>query len=79
MFPNVDLLLTPTTPGPAFPLGKPGSLLFLRNTALWNLFGLPSVSVPCGFTKSGLPIGLQITGRAGADSLVLAAAERLSP
>jgi aspartyl-tRNA(Asn)/glutamyl-tRNA(Gln) amidotransferase subunit A len=79
LFPNVDLLLTPTTPGPAFPLGKPGSLLFLRNTALWNLFGLPSVSVPCGFTKSGLPIGLQITGRAGADSLVLAAAERLSP
>jgi len=76
LFPAVDLLLTPTTPGPAFPLGKPGSLLFLRNTALWNLFGLPTISVPCGFTKSGLPIGLQITGRSGEDSLVLAAAAR---
>jgi aspartyl-tRNA(Asn)/glutamyl-tRNA(Gln) amidotransferase subunit A len=76
LFPNVDLLLTPTTPGPAFPLGKPGSLLFLRNTALWNLFGLPAISIPCGFTKSGLPIGLQITGRGGEDSLVLAAAAR---
>jgi len=76
LFPNVDLLLTPTTPGPAFPLGKPGSLLYLRNTALWNLFGLPAISVPCGFTKNGLPIGLQITGRHGEDSRVLAAAIR---
>ncbi len=74
LFPNVDLLLTPTTPGPAFPLGKPGTLLYLRNTALWNLFGLPTISVPCGFTKAGLPVGLQITGRAGEDALVLAAA-----
>ncbi|MBL8237885.1 MAG: amidase [Bryobacterales bacterium] len=74
LFTGVDLLLTPTTPGPAFPLGKPGTLLYLRNTALWNLFGLPTISVPCGFTKSGLPVGLQITGRAGADALVLAAA-----
>ena len=75
LFPNVDLLLTPTTPGPAFPLGKPGGLLFLRNTSLWNLFGLPTISIPCGFTKSGLPVGLQITGRPGEDALVLAAAK----
>jgi aspartyl-tRNA(Asn)/glutamyl-tRNA(Gln) amidotransferase subunit A len=74
LFPNVDLLLTPTTPGPAFPLGKPGTLLYLRNTALWNLFGLPTISVPCGFTRAGLPIGIQITGRAGEDALVLGAA-----
>lgn len=76
LFPGVDLLLTPTAPGPAFPLGKPGSLLFLRNTALWNLFGLPTISVPCGYAKEGLPVGLQITGRHGADALVLAAAAR---
>lgn len=75
LFPNVDLLLTPTTPGPAFPLGKRGGLIFLRNTSLWNLFGLPTISIPCGFTKSGLPVGLQITGRPGEDSLVLAAAK----
>ncbi|MBI2687242.1 MAG: amidase [Acidobacteria bacterium] len=77
LFQGVDLLLTPTAPGPAFPLGKPGSLIYLRNTALWNLYGLPSISVPCGLTKNGLPVGLQITGRAGEDSLVLAAAARL--
>jgi len=76
LFPGVDLLLTPTAPGPAFPLGKPGSLIYLRNTALWNLFGLPSISVPCGRTKAGLPVGLQITGRPGADAAVLAAATR---
>ena len=57
------------------PLGKPGGLLFLRNTSLWNLFGLPTISIPCGFTKSGLPVGLQITGRPGEDALVLAAAK----
>lgn len=78
LFPGVDLLLTPTTPGPAFPLGKPASLIYLRNTAMWNLFGLPTISVPCGFTKAGLPVGLQITGREGEDSLVLAAAARFA-
>ncbi len=76
LFPGVDLLLTPTVPGPAFPLGKPGGLVYLRNTSLWNLYGLPTISVPCGFTKAGLPVGLQITGRAGEDALVLAAAAR---
>lgn len=74
LFPAVDLLVTPTAPGPAFPLGQPGSLLFLRNTALWNLFGLPTITVPCGRTPAGLPLGLQITGRPGEDALVLAAA-----
>lgn len=77
LFDGVDLLLTPTAPGPAFPLGAPGGLIYLRNTSLWNLFGLPTISVPCGFTKTGLPVGLQITGRAGADWAVLEAAARL--
>ncbi|MBI4875527.1 MAG: amidase, partial [Acidobacteria bacterium] len=75
LFAQSDLLVTPAAPGPAFELGKPASLVFLRNFAPWNLYGLPSISVPCGFTSGGLPIGLQITGPAGRDEVVLAAAE----
>jgi len=40
----------------------------------FNLTGQPAVSVPCGFTAGGLPIGLQIAGRPGADADVLRAA-----
>jgi aspartyl-tRNA(Asn)/glutamyl-tRNA(Gln) amidotransferase subunit A len=46
----------------------------IRATAPGNLTGLPAVSVPCGFTTSGLPVGLQIMGRHFADRTVLAAA-----
>jgi aspartyl-tRNA(Asn)/glutamyl-tRNA(Gln) amidotransferase subunit A len=46
----------------------------LRNTRPWNALGLPTISVPCGFTKNGVPIGLQISGALGDDSRVLAAA-----
>jgi Asp-tRNA(Asn)/Glu-tRNA(Gln) amidotransferase A subunit family amidase len=35
-----------------------------------NLYGLPSISVPCGFTKNGLPLGLQISGAKGAEVVV---------
>jgi aspartyl-tRNA(Asn)/glutamyl-tRNA(Gln) amidotransferase subunit A len=73
MFANADLLITPTSPGPAFEFGE-GRLVYLRNTAPWNLLGLPTVSIPCGFTAGGLPIGLQITGAAGRDDAVLALA-----
>ena len=75
LFREADLLVMPTAPGPAFPLGSRADLIFLRNTAPWNLYGLPSISVPCGFTKDGLPVGLQIVGPAGEDALVLAVAE----
>ena len=34
----------------------------VRNTVLFNLYGIPTISVPCGFSRSGLPIGLQISG-----------------
>lgn len=74
LFRDADLLVTPTSPGPAFELGKPASLIYLRNCAPWNLYGLPSISIPCGFTRSGLPVGLQITGPARRDGLVLALA-----
>jgi aspartyl-tRNA(Asn)/glutamyl-tRNA(Gln) amidotransferase subunit A len=75
LFSAADLLVMPTAPGPAFPLGSRADLIYLRNLAPWNLYGLPAISAPCGVTRSGLPVGLQIVGPAGADALVLAVAE----
>jgi aspartyl-tRNA(Asn)/glutamyl-tRNA(Gln) amidotransferase subunit A len=49
-------------------------LQMLRNTRPINMLGLPSISVPCGLTGAGLPIGLQICGRPGAETSVLALA-----
>jgi aspartyl-tRNA(Asn)/glutamyl-tRNA(Gln) amidotransferase subunit A len=46
-------------------------LVALRNTRPFNALGLPTVSIPCGFTGDGLPIGLQITGAPGAEATVL--------
>jgi aspartyl-tRNA(Asn)/glutamyl-tRNA(Gln) amidotransferase subunit A len=74
LFAEADVLVTPASPGPAFELGKPAGLVFLRNCAPWNLYGLPSISLPCGFSRNGLPIGIQITAAPGRDSLVLAVA-----
>jgi len=71
MFAEVDLLITPTIPIPAPAIAdlkkdpaalRPAELMLLRNTRPFNVWGLPAISVPCGFTKSGLPIGLQIAG-----------------
>jgi Asp-tRNA(Asn)/Glu-tRNA(Gln) amidotransferase A subunit family amidase len=49
-------------------------LVMLRNTRPWNVFGLPAISIPCGFSASGLPIGLQIIGAPGAEGMVLSLA-----
>ena len=46
----------------------------LGNTGAFNLFGLHTISVPCGFTKVGLPVGLQISGPHFAEARVLALA-----
>jgi aspartyl-tRNA(Asn)/glutamyl-tRNA(Gln) amidotransferase subunit A len=73
LFTDADVLITPASPGAAFPFGE-RRLVFLRNTAPWNLLGLPAISIPCGFTRDGLPIGLQIIGAAGRDDSVLALA-----
>ena len=71
IFENVDVLITPTTPVPAPTIAelkenpdllRPRELLLLRNTRPVNVWGLPAISVPCGFTAAGLPIGLQIIG-----------------
>jgi aspartyl-tRNA(Asn)/glutamyl-tRNA(Gln) amidotransferase subunit A len=73
LFAQADVLVTPAAPAPAFELGKPASLIFLRNFAPWNLYGLPAISVPCGLSRDGLPIGMQIVGPR--EELVLAVAE----
>ncbi|HZJ23892.1 MAG TPA: amidase [Anaerolineales bacterium] len=70
-----DLLLTPTTPIPAPAIAGNDAVeqagRLTRFTSPFNLTGLPALSVPCGFTTGGLPIGLQIVSRAWADAKVL--------
>src|SRR5438270_3265002 len=81
MFERVDLILTPTTPllAPTFAelQAEPDQLrnkemIMLRNTRPFNVYGLPCLSLNCGFSKSGLPIGLQIIGAPAAEGSVLA-------
>ena len=74
LFAKAEILVTPAAPAPAFELGSAAGLVFLRNCAPWNLYGLPSISVPCGFSSGGLPTGLQLTGAPGSDGLLLALA-----
>src|SRR5260370_35739676 len=69
VFAEVDLLITPTTPVPPITIEaasnmspNPAGEVWLRNTRPFNAYGLPTISIPCGFTKAGLPIGLQIAG-----------------
>jgi aspartyl-tRNA(Asn)/glutamyl-tRNA(Gln) amidotransferase subunit A len=80
VFAGVDLLVTPTTPMPAPAIAelkanpealRPAEIRLLRNTRPFNVWGLPAISVPCGFTRSGLPIGLQIAGPHWREELVL--------
>ena len=42
--------------------GPPSESGMIRNTLPFNVLGIPTISVPCGFTRAGLPIGVQITG-----------------
>jgi aspartyl-tRNA(Asn)/glutamyl-tRNA(Gln) amidotransferase subunit A len=66
-FHHVDVILTPTTPTPAFPFGSKSSPLdmYLADifTLSCNLAGLPGLSVPCGLTPDRLPIGAQLLGK----------------
>jgi len=69
IFHDVDVLLTPTVPIPPPRIAdlrehpdqlRPQEMLMLRNTRPFNVWGIPTISIPCGFTKDGLPIGLQL-------------------
>ena len=77
-FEQVDVVMTPTAPTPAYRIGEMTSPLqmYLQDisTVPLNLAGLPGISVPCGFTAAGLPIGLQIIGRPLAEETILRAA-----
>jgi aspartyl-tRNA(Asn)/glutamyl-tRNA(Gln) amidotransferase subunit A len=79
-FETIDVFVTPTTPIPAPSIAelqqnpellRPRELLLLRNTRPLNVWALPAISLPCGFTKTGLPIGVQIAGAPGREDVVL--------
>ena len=80
MFDDVDVLVTPTLP--RLPIGieaarespDEATQILVRNTAPFNVYGIPTISVPCGFSREGLPIGLQMSGRALGEVDVLALA-----
>jgi aspartyl-tRNA(Asn)/glutamyl-tRNA(Gln) amidotransferase subunit A len=77
---EVDAILTPTSPTPAFKRGEKAAdplAMYLSDTFTIgvNLAGLPGISLPCGFTKGGLPIGLQVIGQPFAEANLLAIAQ----
>jgi aspartyl-tRNA(Asn)/glutamyl-tRNA(Gln) amidotransferase subunit A len=78
-FKEVDLIVTPVTPTPAFKLGEKSEdplQMYLSDiyTISVNLAGLPAIAVPCGFSKTGLPIGVQLIGRPFEEETLLRAA-----
>lgn len=85
VYQGIDLLVAPTTGIPAFPIGaktihlngkdvNPRDLGILGRTSPSNFNGYPAISVPCGYTDAGLPVGLQIQGVPFDESLVFRAA-----
>jgi Asp-tRNA(Asn)/Glu-tRNA(Gln) amidotransferase A subunit family amidase len=86
MLGDVDFVVTPTVPtaAPSFAeiearpeTLRPRELILLRNTRPFDIWGMPAISIPCGITSAGLPIGLQIAGRIGAEADVLRLAAAL--
>jgi amidase len=86
-FRDVDLLLTPVTARPPLRIGEwaTRSMLtaalpvqrYVSFTALWNVTGQPAASVPAGFTEDGLPLAVQLVGRAHDEATVLAVSRQL--
>jgi len=75
-FTNVDAIVTPTTPTPAFKLGEKMDdplAMYLADifTVTANLAGIPGMSIPCGKSNEGLPIGMQILGKHFDEPMVL--------
>ena len=67
-FERCDVILSPVAPTPAFAMGEKTAdplTMYMSDvfTLCANLAGIPGISVPCGFSSTGLPIGLQIMGR----------------
>lgn len=87
LFADHDVLLTPATPVPAYPVGRfegrgalwtlMGSAAVAPYTGPWNALGQPAASVPAGLTAAGLPMGVQLVGRRGADAVLLSLAAQL--
>ncbi len=82
MIQDVDYLVLPTVPVPPYPADAPGHdpddfFLLWSNTFVFNITGQPAISIPCGMTSGGLPIGLQIVGRRYDDVGVIAMAKTL--
>jgi Asp-tRNA(Asn)/Glu-tRNA(Gln) amidotransferase A subunit family amidase len=93
---DVDFIVTPTAPVPApridakyislhgeeYRVRGPGSGVISRNTSPSNATGLPAITVPCGLTQQGLPIGVQFIGRPFDEALLFRVAfgyEQVSP
>jgi aspartyl-tRNA(Asn)/glutamyl-tRNA(Gln) amidotransferase subunit A len=83
LFEQVDLLVTPTVPISPPRIAdlkrdpdslRPSELVMLRNTRPVNVWGTPAISVPCGFTNLGLPVGIQIIGPPWRENMVIALA-----
>ena len=75
---SVDVILTPTSPTPAFKRGAKADPLAMYLCDVYtigvNLAGLPGISVPCGFSRGGLPIGMQLIGQPFREADLLAVA-----
>jgi aspartyl-tRNA(Asn)/glutamyl-tRNA(Gln) amidotransferase subunit A len=84
VFDDVDVLLTPTVPIPPPEIAdlqkhpddlRKQELMMLRNTRPFNVWGIPAISVPCGLTKDGMPIGLQLASAPWHGNILLQAAQ----
>jgi len=76
VFKDCDVIMTPTSPTVAFKVGEKLSdplSMYLSDiyTIPANLAGIPAISIPCGFSQSGLPIGLQLMGKAFDEEMLL--------
>jgi aspartyl-tRNA(Asn)/glutamyl-tRNA(Gln) amidotransferase subunit A len=82
-FTQVDAIVTPTAPTAAFKIGEKSDdplAMYLADiyTVTADLVGIPGISVPCGQTKTGLPIGLQVLGKHFDEGTVLRVAQAVS-
>ncbi len=77
LFDHVDVIVTPTVPivAPLVEEAQIAAILLPLFTRYFNVTGLPAISIPCGFSEEGLPIGMQIVGKAFDESTVLRVAQ----